>query len=357
MPRPPIHLLDTEYTMQVFPFNPSFAIDGRLIGAGCPVYIIAEAGVAHFGSLTKAFELVDMAVAAGADAVKFQIFQADALICGAAPEWKKRLGSRALPFSDFKEIQGYCRQQGITFLVTAHDESALEYIDTLQVPAYKIGSGEVDNWPFINQIAWRGRPVIFSTGMYTLEQVQTALSLFAEAGNHEVAVLHCVTSYPVPPAEVNLLAMDTIRDAFQVVTGYSDHTQGYHFPLAAVALGAKIIEKHITLDFDVPDAQDWKVSCGWHDLALFIKQVREIELGLGSGLITPTPSEQQSLAWARKSLVAATAIMAGEVLDRDKIVCKRPGTGIPPSELDSYLGRRAKVAIAADTLIRPEDLI
>ncbi len=343
--------------MKAFTFSPTFAIDGRVIGAGSPAYIIAEAGVAHFGNLAKAFALVDMAVAAGADAVKFQIFRPDALICAEAPEWKKRLGSRALPFSDFKEIQGYCRQQGITFLVTAHDESALEYIDTLEVPAYKIGSGEVDNWPFITKIARRGKPVIFSTGMYTLEQVRTALGLFAEAGNGEVAVLHCVTSYPVLPAEVNLQAMNTIRQAFQVVTGYSDHTQGYHFPLAAVALGAKIIEKHITLDFDVPDAQDWKVSCGWHDLPLFIKQLREIEAGMGSGEITPTPAEQQSLAWARKSLVAATEIKAGELLDRENVVCKRPGTGIPPSELESYLGRRAKVAIAADTLIRAEDLL
>lgn len=343
--------------MTTSPCNPTFAIDGRGIGAGYPAYIIAEAGVAHFGTLAKAFELVDMAVAAGADAVKFQIFRPDALICSEAPEWKRRLGSRALPFTDFKEIQGYCRKQGITFLVTAHDEAALEYIDTLEVPAYKIGSGEVDNWPFIEQIARRGKPVIFSTGMYTLAQVRQALGLFAEAGNGDVAVLHCVTSYPVPPTEVNLLAMHTIRDTFQVVTGYSDHTQGYHFPLAAVALGAKIIEKHITLDFDVPDAQDWKVSCGWQDLPLFIKQVREIEAGMGSGEIMPTVSEQQSLAWARKSLVAASEIKAGELLCRENVVCKRPGTGIPPSELESYLGRRARVAIAADTLIRPEDLI
>ncbi len=338
-------------------FNPTFAIDGRLIGADCPAYIIAEAGVAHFGSMAKALELVDLAVAAGADAVKFQIFQADSLISSAAPEWRKRLGSRCLPFAAFKEIQSYCRQQGITFLATAHDEPGLEYIDTLRVPAYKIGSGEVDNWPFIKKIAGRGKPVIFSTGMYTLDKVRQALALFVEAANHEVAVLHCVTSYPVPPAEVNLLAMHTIRDAFQVVTGYSDHTQGHHFPLAAVALGAKIIEKHISLDFDVPDAQDWKVSCGWHDLPLFIRQVREIEEGLGTGEILPTPSEQKSLAWARKSLVAATDIMAGDVLSSDKVVCKRPGTGIPPSELDNYLGRRAKVDILADTLIKPEDLI
>ena len=338
-------------------YNRTFSIDGKAIGAGCPAYIIAEAGVAHFGSRAKAFELVDLAVAAGADAVKFQIFQADTLISSAAPEWKKRLGSRCLPFSDFKEIQSYCRQKGITFLATAHDEPGLEYIDTLHVPAYKIGSGEVENWPFIKKIAGRGKPVIFSTGMYTLDKVRLALALFAESGNSEVAVLHCVTSYPTPPAEVNLLAMNTIREAFQVVTGYSDHTQGHHFPLAAVALGAKIIEKHISLDFDVPDAQDWKVSCGWHDLPLFIRQVREIEEGLGTGEILPTLSEQKSLLWARKSLVAATDIKEGDLLDREKIVCKRPGTGISPSELDNYLGKRAKVSIPADTLIRPEDLI
>lgn len=339
------------------PFNSTFAIEGRAVGVDSPAYIIAEAGVAHFGNKAKAFELVDLAVSAGADAVKYQIFQADSLISAAAPEWKKRLGSRCLPFADFTEIQAYCRQKGITFLATAHDEPSLEYLDTIHVPTYKIGSGEVDNWPFIKKIAGRGKPVIFSTGMYTLDQVRTALALFAESGNREVAVLHCVTSYPTLPADVNLRAISTLRETFQVVTGYSDHTQGYHFPLAAVALGAKIIEKHISLDFDVPDAQDWKVSCGWHDLSLFIKQVREIEEGLGQGEILPTPSEQQSLAWARKSLVAATDIMAGELLSREKIVCKRPGTGISPAELDSYLGRRAKVTILADTLIHPQDLI
>lgn len=337
-------------------WSKAFTIANRAIGEGAAVFIIAEAGVAHFGSLKKAFKLVDLAVEAGADAVKFQIFRTSELISSLSPEWRKRMEPKELSAKDFREIKQYCRTRGILFLATAHDESSLRELDDLDVPAYKIGSGEVKNWPFLAKIAGRGKPVILSTGMYTLEDISQALEVIAQTGNPDLAVLQCVTAYPTPPAEVNLLAIKTIRETFDVVTGYSDHTEGYHFPLAAVVLGAKIIEKHISLDFNVPNAQDWKVSCGPNDLHLLIDQIREIESGFGTGVKEPGATERHSLAWARKSLVAACNIFPGEAVTSEKVKFKRPGTGITPSDVEGVLGRRARVEIKRDSLILWEHL-
>jgi len=337
-------------------WNKMFYIGERPVGEGCPCFIIAEAGVAHFGSSDKALALVDLAVDAKADAVKFQTFRTDELISGSSGEWKDRLRPRELPPEAFADIRDYCRDKGIMFMSTAHDEPSLDAVDALGVPAFKIGSGELSNWDFTKNTASRGRPVILSTGMYTLNDVGRALDAVAETGNRDLAVLHCVTSYPTPPSQVNLRAMLTIRDTFGVVAGYSDHTAGFHLPLAAAALGAKVIEKHITLDFDIPNAQDWKVSCGPDDLRLFVSQVRDIEAGLGTGIKTPGEAEAESVAWARKSLVAARDLSPGEVLTPQMLKAKRPGTGISPEDMDKVLGRKVKSEIKKDTLITWEHL-
>ncbi|MCB2181371.1 MAG: N-acetylneuraminate synthase family protein [Desulfobulbaceae bacterium] len=337
-------------------FNRQFSIDGREIGQDCPVYIIAEAGVAHFGSIDKAFKLVDLARQSGADAVKFQIFQVDELIAAESKEWRERLATRCLPHEDFYKIQSYCREQGITFFATAHDEASLEFLSKLDVPAYKIGSGEVDNWPFLAKVASLGKPVIFSTGMYTLAKVEEALNAIAETGNKDIALLHCITNYPAPADEINLRSIAELHKRFEVITGYSDHTRGIHFPLAAVALGAKIIEKHITLDYNIPNAQDWKVSCSWDDLPQLVEQAREIEKGLGTGAIGVSNTEMDNLAWARKSLVSAVDLKKGDILSTDKIICKRPGTGIAPSQLHSVIGKKINKHLAADTVIHWQDL-
>lgn len=341
--------------MEGFAFSTRFAAAGRPVGQGAPVFVIAEAGVAHFGSLDKALRLVDLAADAGADAVKFQVFRAKDLVSSEAADWQRRLASRELPREAFADIRDYCAERGIPFFATAHDPGSLDWLDKLEVPFYKVGSGEVRNWPFLAEIARRGKPVFLSTGLYTQDDVARALEVFARAGNPDLAVLHCVTSYPTPPAEVNLRAMDAIR-ALGVITGYSDHTRGFHLPLAAAALGARVLEKHISLDFDVPDAQDWKVSCGPHDLKDFVDQVREVEAALGDGVKAPRPSEAAALEWARKSLVAARPIAAGAVIGPGDLAAKRPGTGIPPSELDTVLGRAAARDIPEDTVIQPEML-
>jgi len=269
-------------------FEAGFSIEGKAVRAGAPVYVIAEAGVAHFGSEEKAYRLVDLAADAGADAVKFQVFDVDALISDSQPGWRARLGSRQLPYDAFVRIQSYCKQRGITFFATAHDEPSLAFLAGLDVPVYKVGSGEVGNWPFLKRVASLGKPLIFSVGMYRQQEIAEALNAVAESGNRQVAVLHCVTRYPTPPEEVSLGNIVLLRERFGVLAGYSDHTRGFHIPLAAVALGARIIEKHISLDFDVPNAQDWKVSCGPHDLARFISELREVEAALGLRESGPT---------------------------------------------------------------------
>jgi N-acetylneuraminate synthase/N,N'-diacetyllegionaminate synthase len=210
----------------------------------------------------------------------------------------------------------------------------------------------VGNWPFLKDIASRRKPVILSTGMYTLEEVGAALQAMAETGNRDLAVLHCVTQYPTPPAEINLKAMDTIRDTHGVMVGYSDHTEGYHVPLAAVARGACILEKHISLDFEVPNAQDWRVSCGPGNLGEMVRQIREIESALGTGVKQPGDAEAASRDWARKSLVAQDDITPGTTIAAEHLCTKRPGTGIPPSEIDRVIGRNVRSPIKKDTLIQ-----
>ena len=334
--------------MSDFEFSQSIIIDGREAGPGRPVYIIAEAGVAHFGQLEKAFKLVDLAKEAGADAVKFQLFRTEVLISSINQEWRDRLKPKELPPEAFEDIAGYCREKGITFLATAHDEPSLEDLDRLGVPAYKIGSGEVDNWPFIERVCERGKPVIISTGMYYLDQVSLALEAAERAGNPDIAILHCSTMYPTPPELVNLSAMRTMREEFRTVCGYSDHTEGFHIPLAATALGADILEKHISLDFNVPNAQDWKVSCGPHDLAGFIRQAKEVRASLGDGMKKPSGRELASKAWAAKSLVAARSLQAGTVLEKDMLTAKRPGEGIAPYRIIEVLGKKLLRNLAED---------
>jgi N,N'-diacetyllegionaminate synthase len=336
-------------------FSTNFEIDGRKIGDGCPAYVIAEAGVAHFGDEEKAYRLVDLAAGAGADAVKFQVFDVDALISQELPEWRERLSSRQLPYEAFRRIQEYSRNRGITFFATAHDQPSLDFLTTLDVPLYKVGSGEVGNWPFLKRVAALGKPLIFSTGMFQRSQIGDALNAVRETGNPNVAVLHCVTRYPTPPEEVSLGNMKWIRDEHRVVTGYSDHTKGFHIPLAAVALGAQIIEKHITLDYDIPNAQDWKVSCGPDDLGLFIQQLRDIEASLMQRS-APTVGEAESLVWASKSLVPVMDIPAGTVLQAAHLTSKRPGTGITPSLIEEVIGKTTRVGIIKDQVIQWEQL-
>jgi N,N'-diacetyllegionaminate synthase len=338
------------------PFNPSFTLAGRPVGAGAPVFIIAEGGVNHFGDPAKALALVDLAAAAGADAFKTQVFATDRLVSRRLTGWRERLRPKEVTFDFLGRMKERCDQQGIIFLCTAHEESTLPWLDALQVPAFKIGSGERGNSAYFQEIAQRGKPVILSTGMCDLGMVQATLNIFAEAGCRDLALLHCVTSYPTPYGEVNLRAMQALQEVFPGPVGYSDHTDGHHAVLAAVALGAAIVEKHITLDFNVPDAQDWKVSAGPEDFPVLVRHLREVEAALGSGVKAVQPCETAALTWALKSLVAVRDLPAGTVLEAPMLTAKRAGSGLAPGLLPRVLGRRLSRDLGEDQPLEWEHL-
>ncbi|MBI4969622.1 MAG: N-acetylneuraminate synthase family protein [Rhodospirillales bacterium] len=323
-------------------------IAGRAIGPGAPVFIIAEAGVAHFGDPAKADALVDLAAEGGADAFKTQAFATDRLIASSSPEWRDRLRSKEVGFSFLERMHERCKIRGLTFLCTAHDETALDWVARLNPPACKIGSGERGNLPFLKKIAALGKPVLLSTGMHERAHVEQSLDALRSAGCRELALLHCVTSYPTPNEQVGLRAMSALSRLFPGPVGYSDHTAGHQAVLCAVAMGASLIEKHITLDFNVPNAQDWKVSCGPRDFPQFVKSIREVEASLGRAELIIQPCERPALDWALKSLVAARDLAAGTVLSRDMLEAKRPGRGIAPAELDQVIGRHLLTPLMAD---------
>jgi len=334
----------------------TFSIDGRVIGENSPCYIIAEAGVAHFGDYEKALRLVDLAQESGADCVKFQVFDLDAMFAVEASDWRDRLSTRFLRYSEFEKVKQYCSDQGITFLATAHDEKSLEFLSQIDLPAYKIGSGELGNLSYIRKVSDFGKPIILSTGMYTMSDVRNTLDVITQRGNLDVAVLHCVTSYPTPPDEVNLSVINLYKREFDGIIGFSDHTEGYHIPLASVALGSKIVEKHISLDFNVPNAQDWKVSCGPHNLRHFVKGVRDVEKSLGLEKKEPSATEVDNMLWARKSLVTTRSLSAGEKIRKGDIASKRPGNGISPEMTEEVLNKIVRVNIPSNSLIQWEDL-
>lgn len=330
-----------EATLSGFPTH--IEIAGRKIGPGEPCYVIAEAGVSHFGEMEKAYQLIQMAVDAKADVFKTQHYSTELLVGPSAADWRERLKSKELPDEAILLMQKRCDEIGIPFLCTPHEEKALNYLnEILGVPAIKIGSGEIGNWPFLSRIAACKKPVILSTGMYKIQDIKDAISVLSDGGCRELAILHCVTSYPADSEMVNLRVMDQIRSFFSGPVGYSDHTVGTAVPLAAVALGANIVEKHITIDLNVPNAQDWKVSCHPGNFSNFIADIRAIEKSLGDGKKVITDKEEASKAWAKKSITVFKRIKKGEVITLDKIIIQRPGLGLDGSFLNAVIGRKAK---------------
>ena len=332
-------------------------IDGKKIGRNNPVYIIAEGGVAHFGSLSKAKELVDIAVTAGADAFKLQAFQTDHLIANSLPDWKRRMKSREVGFDFIKDISEYCALRGITFLCTPHEPSVLTWLEKLRIPAYKVGSGERGNHDFLREIAKLKKPMILSTGTHREEDIRSSLDAVNSMGKLDIALLHCVTAYPVPFEQANLRIISRYLDLFENPIGYSDHTEGSTACLLAVAIGACIIEKHIAVDFDVPDAQDWRVSCGPRTFKEFVGRIRKAEKLMGSGEIERNICEDAALGWAIKSIVASKDLPAGHVIrDSDMLAKRAGGLGLPPNRRDILLGRKLKLLKKKDETIEVSDL-
>ncbi len=321
-----------------------------------PLTIIAEAGVNHCGSLDMALRMVDAAADAGADYVKFQTFKAEKLVSASAPKAAyqqanapeagnsqlEMLRGLELSAADFATLADRCRRRGIGFLSTPFDSDSIALLRPLGMDFWKIPSGEITNLPYLREIGALGQPVILSTGMSELGDVEAALRALEEAGTprSKVALLHCNTQYPTPMADVNLRAMDDLRALGAAEVGYSDHTVGTEVPVAAVALGATIIEKHFTLDKSLP-GPDHRASLDPGELALMVRQTRNAALALGTPGKRVSPSERPNIEVARKSIVAARPIARGELLTDDNLAAKRPGGGISPMLWDSVVGTRA----------------
>jgi N-acetylneuraminate synthase len=337
------------------------AIGPRLIGPGHPCFLIAEAGVNHNGDITVAQRLVEVSAKAGADAVKFQSFHADRLVTAMAPTARYQreaaggeesqlamLRRLELSAEDQRKLQASCQAHGVLFLSTPFDESSADELQAMAVPAFKISSGDLTNLPFLAYIARMRRPMLISTGMATLEEVGKAVRTVEEAGNREIVLLHCVSCYPTDPGDVNLRAMQTMREAFPYPVGFSDHTKGFEIALAAAALGAAVIEKHVTLDRSLP-GPDHRASLEPQDWAQLVAGVRTVERALGHGRKVPVKAEAEIAAVARKSVVAATDIEAGSALTEEMLAIRRPGTGLPPDKRQALIGRRVIVRIKAGT--------
>ena len=327
------------------------------------VYIIAEAGVNHNGSIELAKRLVDEAVIAGVDCVKFQTFIAEAIVSKNArmAEYQKNntgsdqsqygmLKKLELKFEDFIELKRYCEEKGITFLSTAFDTESIEFLASLPLSQWKIPSGELTNLPYLIQIAKKGKPIILSTGMANLSEVDDAVFALRNAGAEEITILHCTTEYPAPFEEVNLRAMEAMRLRFNLPIGYSDHTQGIEVPIAAVAMGATVIEKHFTLDRTM-EGPDHKASLEPNELKAMVKAIRHIEQALGNGEKNVSVSEGKNKAIARKSIIAKRAIKKGEIFSEENLTVKRPGTGVSPMRWFDVIGKNAIRDFEEDEMI------
>ena len=331
-------------------------------------FIIAEAGVNHNGSLELALQLIDAAKASGADAVKFQSFRADLLAtrsAGKAPYQERTTEEAEAQFEMLERLQldatahrrlaDYCRQVGIQFLSSPFDAQSADLLAAMNVPFYKIPSGEITNLPFLEHVASKNRPIILSTGMSTLGEVEEAVHVLQAAGAKRLTLLHCVTEYPAPYAEVNLRAMQTLKAAFGLPVGYSDHTPGIEIAIAAVALGAEVIEKHFTLDRSLP-GPDHRASLEPAELQQMVEAIRHVEAALGTGIKAPAPCELPNLPVARKSVVAARAMQSGHRLAADDLEIKRPGNGLAPKLLSTLIGRTLRVSVDKDDIFQWDHL-
>jgi N,N'-diacetyllegionaminate synthase len=329
------------------------------------VFIIAEAGVNHNGSTVLAKKLIDVASRAGVDAVKFQTFKAENLVSKDAQkaDYQKEttrskesqyemIKKLELDVDTHKELMSYCKEKNILFLSTPFDHDSIDMLSNLGLSIFKVPSGEITNLPYLRHIGSFNKEIILSTGMADMGEIEDALDVLIASGTerHKVTILHANTMYPTPMEDVNLRAMITIGNTFDLPFGYSDHTLGIEVDIAAVAMGATIIEKHFTLDKTM-DGPDHKASLEPSELIAMVKGIRNIEVALGSSIKKPSTSEKPNIAIARKSIVAATDIQEGELLTEDNLTIKRPGTGINPMQWDIILGSTAQKNYSQDELL------
>jgi N-acetylneuraminate synthase/N,N'-diacetyllegionaminate synthase len=343
-------------------------VGGRTIGPGNACLIIAEAGVNHNGDGELAHRLIDVAAEAGADAVKFQTFEPEQLVSarspkaayqiagtGAAESQLDMLRRLTLPRELLIELAAHAASRGLLFLSTPFDSGSADLLDQLGMPAFKIPSGEVTNHPLVAHVSGRGKPVLMSTGMSTMAEIADAVAVVRANGNPPLALLHCVTDYPATPGDCNLRAIETMRRAFGVPVGWSDHTAGLSVALAAVAAGASVVEKHFTLDRRLP-GPDHRASLEPSELAALVTAIRETEAAMGDGHKRPVPAEAANAAVVRRSLHAARRLQSGHVIEDKDLVALRPGTGIPPSERDRLVGRALRVEVPRGEMLQEHHL-
>lgn len=337
-------------------------IANKLVGEGEPCFIIAEAGINHNGDFTIAKKLVDAARNAGADAIKFQTYTTENFLSKnvITPKHVKEsifdlLKRLELPPRAWKRIAEYSKRRGIIFMSTPLDYGSVDLLHELRVPVFKVASCDLNNLPLIKYIAKKHKPMIVSTGMGSMGEIEEAVAMARAQGNNDIILLHCVSVYPPKPEEVNLKAIDTIYKAFRVPTGYSDHVSGIHVSLAAVARGAKVIEKHFTLDKKM-EGPDQALSTDAEEFVRFVLEIREIERSIGTGIKTPSEDEISMKPAFRRSIVASSDIPAGTIVQESMIAFKRPGTGLEPKYADFITGKKAVRDIRADDFLKFEDV-
>ncbi|EMO7880799.1 N-acetylneuraminate synthase [Campylobacter upsaliensis] len=327
------------------------------------VLIIAEAGVNHNGDINLAKKLIEQAAKAGADVVKFQTFKANSCVSVSAKKAKYQLETTAkeesqlemikkleLSYESHFELMKHCKKHGIAFLSTPFDLESVEFLRGLDLPYFKIPSGEITNLPYLKAVAKCKKKVLLSTGMANLGEIEAALTILRKNGTRNITLLHCNTEYPTPFEDVNLNALKTLKEAFKLEVGYSDHTEGIVASLGAVALGAVVIEKHFTLDKTM-EGPDHRASLEFEELKALCKGIRELEKALGSGIKKASKSEAKNKIIARKSLVAKREIQKGEKFSEQNLTTKRPGSGISAMRYEEYLGKRALKTYKKDELI------
>lgn len=333
---------------------------------GC--FIIAEAGVNHNGDVGLAYEMIEKAKESGCDCIKFQTFHADLLVTKTAKmadyqeKNLKKTDSqynmlKKLEFDQevFSRLKRYCQDVGIQFLSTPFDEDSVELLEELGVDFYKMSSGDITNKPLLQYVAEKNKPIIISTGMCTMDEVQEAVGWLEETGNRQIKILHCTSNYPTPYSEVNMKAMLTLKEQFPYEVGYSDHTEGIIIPIMAVAMGAQIIEKHFTLDKKMP-GPDHKASLEVNELSEMVQAIRNIESALGDGTKRPAASEKNTKIAARKSIVLKRGVKKGKQLEKEDFVIKRPGSGIEPKYMETIAGRILKRDMEEEELLSWDDI-
>ncbi len=345
------------------------SLNGIIIGNNAPVFLIAEAGVNHNGNLSIAKKMVDLAESVGVDAIKFQTFKTERLILKDTlkVDYQKNddrdnetfydmVKKYELTNTDFKIIREYCQKKGILFLSTPFDEISVNFLDTLGISAFKIGSGDMNNYPLLELICSKKKPILLSTGMSTLNDVKEAVDYIKGRDINDIVIMQCTTSYPTPYENVNLNVLDTYKKEFpELILGFSDHSLGIEASIGAVAKGVKVIEKHFTLDKDM-DGPDHKASLNPKELKSWVNSIRNIEKALGSYEKKPTNEELEISKIARKSLIINEDLKRGSVIRKEHISIKRPGTGIPPTDYDKVIGRKITKNLKRNSLLKWKDI-